>query len=313
MSKSIFLILSLLTSQINTQGIITYDPEKLGRIGDRLMLYTKALWIAHHYKIPFHHKSFSFLNDHATLQQSDDKINLKPSNQVESFPQFPIVTIKDSSLIKEEENKTYNISYYYKESNWADPLDVVTWTGLSDNEQFLEKLRIYIAPIFTFEKITLPPDRISIALHVRKGSGSELPLCSRARPCADRIWPKKFVHDEYFITQIKYISEQLKDRPIYIHLFTDFHNPLQLVEKYKKAVNKPNIIYGCRLEGNDHCTNTLEDLFNMTHFDYLIRSGSNYAQIAHLIGKYKMIIYPKKVTWHGNKMKVEPGIVERVF
>ena len=132
---------------------------------------------------------------------------------------------------------------------------------------------------------------------------------SVTRPYADKLWPMKFVPDTYFISQIKYLSELLENQPLYIHLFTDFHSPKLLVEKYERALNKKNIIFGCREIGNDHCTCTLEDLFNMTYFDYFIRGGSNYAQIAQLIGRYKIVIYPKSASWHGNQMKVVPGII----
>ena len=315
MKKSILLLYCLSIAPIFAQSIVTYNAKELGRIGDRLMLYVKALWIADKFNIPFHHQPFSFLTDHAQNYSIDDFLNLSLSNEIENAEAQPLVEIKNSKSINPLANVAYLISYYYKAEEWEDALHVDTWKGLIDNEIFLEKLRKYIAPTFEFEKINLPADRISVALHVRKGSGSELPLYLKlpnSRSYADKLWPKKFVSDEYFISQIKYVSEQLNNQPIYVHIFTDFHNPKQIAEKYKNAINKPNITYGCREVGNEHCTHTLEDLFNMASFDYLIRGGSNYAQIAHLIGKYKMVVYPRHVRWHGNKMLVTPGVMTRV-
>lgn len=314
------LLLSLVFMIMKTvpASVITYNPEALGRIGDRLMLYTKALWLADLKNIPLYHKSFSFLDAHSQNLQSDQYINLKDSNQITTLPELPQITVTSSNSFNTTNDHIYNISYYYKHHNWEDALEVCTWKDLIDNQNFLEKLRTFIAPLHPIKELNIPTDRVCVAVHTRKGSGTELPLLikttedhPKTRAFADQLWPKKFIPDSFFIEQIKSLSEKLGHPPLYIYIFTDYHSPGDIAEKYKYALKDLNIQFGYRDIGNDHCTHTLEDLFNMTQFEYLIRGGSNYAQIAHLIGQFRIVIYPKEAYWQGKKMIVKPGIFYR--
>ncbi len=315
MNKKITLLFLLFSSQCicQIQSIVTYNAQELGRIGDRLMIYTKALWIGDHYHMPFAYAPFDISTEHATNFQAELKLNIKDSHQVDIPANLPRVIVQIPKHLNPDVPKIYQIHYKYKEDSWADSLEVATWKGLIDNEPFLEKLRSYVSLKFEYKKLDLPNDRITIALHTRKGSGTELPLyIKQSRQIyADKTWPTKFIPDSFFIKQLKYISERYNNKPIYVHIFTDFHSPQQIVNKYRNAVNKPNITYGCRVVGNDHCTHTLEDLFDMTRFDCLLRGGSNYAQIAHLLGTHKLVIYPKTAIWQGNQMIVTPGIIAK--
>ena len=156
-----------------------------------------------------------------------------------------------------------------------------------------------------------------MAVHVRKGTGYDQPLLSYQcfdnstgrvvnNPCVceahkdyfvDKAYPVKFPPDQFYINHIKWLSEYYDNKSLYVHIFTDDPFPKVLRDQYEAAVNRQNIVWGCRENNNAHDQNVLQDLFDMAQFDCLIRSGSNFPQIAQLIGNHKMVIYPRDFEW----------------
>ncbi len=288
-------------------AVIGYDPRDAGRTGDKLIQVAKALWVSHLFNQPFVSSPFKY-SDKLMLHLVDDEF---AKSAVASLAKVKVMNEKTLDLRR---NVLYQVGYKFKATFWEKVLEVTTWKGLFDNEEFLKKLRTYVAPSFFIKPIAIPKDHISVAVHVRKGGGIDHPLYSDKirRTFADHLWPVKFPPESYYIKQIQQISVLLQDQPLYVHIFTDDRNPRQIVERFKKAVTKNNITYGCRENANFHDSNVLEDLFNMTRFDCLIRGGSNYGQVVHLLGDYKIAIYAKDARWHGNQMHVDVGIVNKL-
>lgn len=287
-------------------GYIGYDPTKSGRFGDKLMQYTKALWVADQYKMPFIYTPFKYsdqLKMHGQLgngnQQHEKLIKIHEK--------------RDTNGSDSDKNKIYLISYYFKADNWQKPFFVHTWSQLIDNEPFLEKLREHIAPVSKLSKIDIPEDRISIAVHIRKGSQGDLPLYSdrsTRAAYADKLWPYKFPPESYYIEQIKRLSEMLNNAPIYAYIFTDDSDPLKLMNRIKISVKKNNILFNIRAKG-DSVPHVLNDFFGMIQFDVLIRGGSNFSQMVQLVGQFKIIIFPKHAEWDGDTMKLDVGIIDK--
>ncbi len=296
--------LVFLWSAATVPAMIGYDPKDAGRTGDKLLQYSKALWVAHTYGLPFIYTPFMY----------SDQLKLHYCKEHAQIPDIPLEKIREESKIQSSRDVCYLINYYFKADAWDEILAISTWKGLINNEPFLTKLRSLIAPINEMQKISLPRDKKTVAVHVRKGGGLDHPLFSEGshyRTYADRLWPIKFPPDEYYIAQLKRLSELVNDQPLYVYIFTDDKNPRRLVNKYQQALQKSNITFGCRDSGNAHNKNVLEDIFNMTQFDYLIRGGSNYCQVAHLIGLFEIVIYPKQAYWVHNKMHLDVGIMDR--
>lgn len=120
----------------------------------------------------------------------------------------------------------------------------------------------------------------------------------------DKKWPLKFPPAQYYIDQVKLLSEILENRPLYLYIFTDDKNPKALCKKIKTAVNKSNITFACRSDNNKHLihSTSFDDLFSLAQFDCIIRSASNFARISQIIGKHKIIIFPTHATWVNNKL-----------
>jgi len=121
---------------------------------------------------------------------------------------------------------------------------------------------------------------------------------------ADRRFPLKFPPNEFYIEQIQRMSELLDDQPMYVHIFTDSTDPQAIADLFKKHVNKPNIEFGCRSQGNQQDANVLDDFFALTHFDYMIRGESNFSIMAERIGYFKIIIKPADFVWRRKALKI---------
>jgi hypothetical protein len=109
---------------------------------------------------------------------------------------------------------------------------------------------------------------------------------------SDYIWPIKFPADQYYIDQIKRLSEMLPGQDLLVYLFTDDKNPEDIVKRYKQALKKENIVFSYRKFGNNHDQNVLEDLFLLAQCDCIISASSSFASAAQLLGNHSVIMFP---------------------
>lgn len=295
-----------------------------GRLGDKLIMYVKAKWVAHAYNLPFYYKQFPY-SDQFVFHDRDPHLTSHLANQLRPHH---LLRGPQSNLKNDMQNKNalYIVHYYFLLSSWGshqqeyDSQEIMAWPEVINDQVFLAEIKKSIKPRHTLSLFTPPTDRISVAVHVRKGDGHDWPLLSPQQydpdnldpeettpegTFSDIVWPLKFPPDQFYIDQIKRISQLYDDKPLYVHLFTDHINPTQLIATYKKAVNKDNITYGCRENENRYTINVLEDLFSMAQFDCLIRGGSNFPQISQLIGNYQIVLYPQSRKWIGNTMIID--------
>ncbi len=142
--------------------------------------------------------------------------------------------------------------------------------------------------------LELPTDCITIAVHIRKGTGWDIPQFAPSFEKLTEMGPLKWPPDSYYIEQIQNIIKLFPDQKLYIHIFTDHDNTQEIVEHYKAAINDTtgHVSWGCRAQGNKHDLNVLEDFFALTTFDCLIRNDSNFSLIASKLANYKMLIAP---------------------
>lgn len=336
--KRILLTLAIISSTSNPilcTNAITYmdNSEWGGRFGDKLIMYIKAKWVAHQYNVPFYYKPFSY-SDQLMMHELETWHTPNLPRQFSQHTTLQYVSENFGTNLQQNNETLYTIHYYFMPPSWGnyqkkyDSQEVSMWIGAINNETFRNELRRVIKPRNALNVIQLPEDKISVAVHVRKGGGFDWPLLSPQQYNAnnldtqntppyetqeiysDRAWPLKFVPDQFYIDQIKKISEMLDNTPIHVQIFTDDQNPQALLETYKAAVNKPNVSYGCRKEVNHHTKNVLQDLFSMAQCDCLIRAGSNFPQIAQLIGNHRIVLFPKSMKWLGKTMIVdEVGII----
>lgn len=301
----LILLVSSSDSIITKQSAITF---LLGdRFGDNLASYCHARWIAYVHKIPLLYKSFPY----------SDKLKLSKIHEEYSDQKFakrvhlPYKGKKINALeldIEKDANILYILPYFpethYDAVEYGLQYFDVDW----EDQQFLTLLRQEICPIAPLPTLKLPKDRITVALHVRKGSGPDRSFFKpyeRGSMYFVENYPLRFPPDTYYIEQIKKISEMFKKKNLYIHLFTDDKNPSLLVEKYKNKLNLPNIEFGITESTNkDSQSAVLEDFFNMTSFDCIIRPESHFSQMASKISRAKVVIRPVDFVWNNCELSI---------
>jgi hypothetical protein len=183
------------------------------------------------------------------------------------------------------------------------------------DEKFLTELRKMVQPAVEIQEVSCPKDKITVAVHVRKGGGYDRPLFTEkvqtdpwlipTTNYHDVIFPKRFPPDQFYIDQIKTISKMFQNKPLYVHIFTDSKTPGEIVQKYKKEVGLSNITFACRETENFYDKNVLEDLLSMAKFDCLIRPESYFSRMAEKIGAHKVVIYPKSFVWKNRDLTID--------
>jgi hypothetical protein len=318
---------------------ITGSPY--ARLGDQMVRYCKAKWLAYKYNIEFfltsfpHSDQFAFSKIEKNIQDLDKKkfkkeVFIKRENDLMSY------------LKKNKEDTLFSVGLHtgINDEDKSDCLSLAPLYSLSrKNKVFETEIKMLLQPFVQIPQINMPDGMITVAVHVRKGGGFDVPLSSeqyfdgnelfevykiidldsngqrlktaekpgkvickgwRKRP-SDRIWPMRFPPEQYYVDQIKRLSALLCDAPLYVYIFTDDSKPQEILERLKRTVNKQNIIFATRCGENVYGDHAIEDMFAMAQFDCLIRSLSDYAFIPQLIGSHKIIFFPLHKRWISEK------------
>ena len=280
-----------------------------GRFGDKIISYTTAKWISYKFNIPLLLKPFKY-SSMLRLGREEKKYAKETVKQFEKV--MPIECGQDI-IAHAKDNVIFESRGGHFYINGSSCIGQIVAYMLQD-QHFMTELKHMLHPVVPLPQITLPSDKVTVAVHIRKGGGFDQSLSSiqyfssnmiSRKFYADRRWPQKFPPEQYYVDQVKRISTLFDDAPLFIYIFTDDRNPLGLVDRIKKAVNKSNITFSCRGRGNAHNAHVVEDFYNMARFDCLIRSGSNFPVAAQLLGNHKVVIYPKHLKWVGRKLIID--------
>ena len=230
---------------------ITYEFSG-GRMGDNLISYLHAKWIAYKYRLnllyrPFDYSDRFMLHKYEPLLQLieqpaqlsiDNKIYLarrrtpfiKQNNQndeIEVFKEnYRILSLTDRDLFKipyfSDHPHEYPGGYFFSKSSF-----VIDW----QDPDFQKILHTYLAPIEPLKHIIHPPeDTVSVALHVRNGGRFEHPT-----PEFDQL---KFPPISFFIEQLVYVCKKYPDKKIYAFIITDSLNPTEIADTIAQAVKE---------------------------------------------------------------------------
>lgn len=272
-----------------------------GRLGDQLLEYVKAKWISYQNDIPLLLPPMNIFKG----------LNLYEIDQVKYLPSYDnILSINQTDVfLNKKSPHHYQISYF-------PILNYEEIKKLKNNTAFISELKKLISPSISLSLFEPKKDKISIAVHVRKehnhGSAKTLksvqifdlehistcPFTNTQKTHMDLDFPNKFPPEQFYIDQIKYLSECFEHQPLYIFIFTDDENPKSLTERIQKHVNLENIEYDYRKSDSTGSIAVLEDFFSMMHFDCLIRPlASNFSLIAELLGNHKLVIAQDTFHW----------------
>ena len=257
----------------NNLSTITWEPNG-GRFGDNLLSYSRTKWLSYKFNIPLLYLPFKY-SDCLMLHEQETMYTDECTQLFSTIAHLPT----GSKLQLSPHSNTLYINHWQTET-------IIDW---NDNF-FVEELKKNIAPRYAIEKIAIPDNCISIAVHVRNGGSFSADTEQERERC-----PLRFAPDEFFIAQIARIADMFPEQNLYVHIFTDHQNPASLKKKFRKALNNPRITFGCRINDNSHNSNVLEDFFSMMDFNCLIRPGSHFSRFVQRLGNNKVVIYPESV------------------
>jgi hypothetical protein len=291
--KLLCIIYFLITSSLcvaHNKSAITYTFSG-GRFGDNLIAYMHAKWLSYKFNMPLLYKPFKY-SQLLALHHKEQILSKEKEKAFEAK-----VTISLESDIHQDncvpilytcpyfpeniyELKTESHSTYIK-VNWED-------------KGFKEELKKCLSPLSPVKKCLLPKDRISVALHMRIGTGWD---------CAERFFnaPTKFPPESYYIEQLQQLYDYFNRKPFYVFIFTDHTYPKDIVTEFKKKFSDSDIMFDSRDRSSGEM-NIIEDFFSLTQFDCLIRPDSNFSIAASKIADYKIIISPVSCIATRNKV-----------
>ncbi len=286
------------------------------RLGDTLTLYATYKWSCFHLNIPLFYDPFEYSNQLMISEEdySTAVFDLPEKDRFSNYPfyelRFQKQVIKPQCYINGKLEKGYLSGPMINE--------------MKKDHGFMELIRRVIAPKEKLRFVHQPGGRISVAVHMRRGSGFDGALASKQIidpkfipdstvvkqiPITlgfDYTHPLKAPPEQYFIDQIRDLAALLGYPPMYVYIFTDDPNPVALMNRVQQVVDLPNIVFDCRRGENLHDENVLIDLFSMSQFDCLIHPGqSAFSLIAHLIGDHRVVIYPTTYSWVEDYLKME--------
>lgn len=276
------------------QGVALTNQVTMHRLGDQLLTYLSAKWLARVQGLPFLRTPFPFADAFALHSMDPEvgklyqfkvykRINASTKNLFEApstlwmFPFFPY---------SQQEGKVFPARSELLRVEWEDP-------------EFKKFIQACLKPLTPIKTIVPPEDRLSVALHVRRGGAF------KADKNQDKGLPLKFAADAFMIRALKNLISLYPKTPLYIYLFTDDLSPEKIIEKYSRALSATDIQwdYGQNRSLTDD-ERVLSDFLSFQHFDCLIRPCSHFSIIGGKLGRYELEIGPTHYYLNENKEPV---------
>lgn len=290
------------------------------RLGDHLINYIRAKWIAFQNNIPLYVNEEKYFHNFNIFEKDQyfNKLPIKQSVYIDSLVSLiPIKTLeKDINLIIDHVHYCPKGGYEWKDLQ-----------ELKNNSKFLKVIKQVLTPKIPLDIIYPPKDIKSVAIHVRKGGGYDNKLLSQqyyiqnsnnkkmvqniAHPgChpigapADMRFPTRFIPEIFYAKALKYLSNSLRNPALYVFIFTDDHNPQELCSRLSTHIGLDNIILDCRNAPQALDQNVVySDLFSFKNFNYLIRpSGSHFSLMADFLSNHEQVLSSGEYHWEVNEL-----------
>jgi hypothetical protein len=295
-----------------------------GRLGDQLMAYAGAKWLSHKYQIPLLYRSFP-LSDKFNFHFNE---KLPVDKYIHHYTEH-VKIIRTTQLCKSSPTPVLYLAPFNIRNVGLDDLDGMGKCAALDIEYQKIMTFMFTSKVLINKLNKLPDNIITVALHVRKGNYKDRPTCSRQlfdtqsyfllpirkiSPAAvnvdtfmsDERYPHKFPPDQFYIDQLRLLSDLLDDRPLYVYIFTDYNSPQDIANSYTQELQKSNISFAF----HSIDMGVIDDFYNMAHFDCLVRPSSNFSRASQLLGNHKVVMYVQKAEWHLDAdVVVEVGII----
>lgn len=274
-------------TQATAQSFITYELT-WGRFGDHLVSYMHAKWLSYKYGLTLLYRPFIY-SDRLVLD-SEEKRFFSNERFARVF-RIPGEDVFQQELVP---GALYMMPYFpespYERNAFGGMSFDVDW----HDEGFIKELKKMIYPKIPTKKMVLPKDKMTVALHIRRGGSYDV------FDEGNKSYPVKFPKNYFYVDALKEVYTILGAQPLYVYIFTDDQQPEKLAEYFSEIFKDTAITFDYRHTKNDHNVNVLDDFFALMQFDCLIRPDSNFSLCVSKIKKYLIEIAPDDCTVAGN-------------
>ena len=164
-----FLLMTLCFVDYARGAVIGYAPSE-GMFGDQLVNYAHARYAAYKYNLPLNYIPFDYCDKlqvhtmHRFIEEEDFEriIYCKelPNNNLDSIIEFDKNFLYIIPYFPESPDELARMPFWRFDIDWED-------------QTFLDIFRREISPIVPINKLNLPKDRITVAVHMRRGGGRD--------------------------------------------------------------------------------------------------------------------------------------------
>lgn len=223
---------SLINSSFNAKKgrcAITYKLESWRRLGDNIITYIKAKIFACCYDIPLLCKAFPY-SDQFAFSTKEVFLTDKDEKNYEKI--VPIDRISDFEEALKTGQSILFECHFLTESPWL-------YKYSRENPNFEKEIKMMLSPIIPLEQLAKPESVVTVAVHVRKGGGFDMPLASLQEyditqehiegiylkkksmgDCCTDLWPLKWPIGPIFIEEVKKLQHKKTS-------FSDFVWPIK--------------------------------------------------------------------------------------
>jgi hypothetical protein len=314
------LLLVLANIKATPSSIIIAGRGSGGRLGDDILLFSKASYLSFKTGVPLVYRDFPYFNRLALSQYEQ-----RYTSAFDSFSPVKIL-VQDKKAFVDYQSAMFEIDYGCKMRKNNDghgsyvgcgefPFDWIKKKMMKYpkfGEQLRRDLQVLAKGRWQSPR-NFEGDCATVAVATRMGSGYDGPTLGSeqffdkgflalnknlrrkaVKRFSDIGNPFKFVPQQFYINQVKRLSELLQHRALHIYFFIDKDKDFteKILAKWRSAlVDYKNITIECRVE-KDWKERVLDDLDLMSRCDYLIRGCSHFAGAAQLMGEHSIIIGP---------------------
>lgn len=303
------------TILLNCKNGISYQLTK-GRLGDQMITYAQTLWFSHIHDLDFFYNPFNRASNFVLHTAH----NLVYSKGIEKEFDKIIPITKNISFNFNNNEKTLYINSLNSKNGPFENLDSIQKIAL-EYPWFKKLLQELFTPIFYIQKLNIPKEFISVAVHIRMGSGTDKECISKPffntleyynlpekiidksdlkKLFSDEQYPNKFPPYQFYIDQINLLIRLFPNKKFLIYIFTDHKNPIYVANLLSCHIDSKNqCLFKTSLSKREKPLSSVEqDFYWMSQCDFLIRAGSNLSRAAQLFGNHALVIYIKNARWH---------------
>ena len=294
---------------------VTYQLSP-GRFGDCVIMYCKAKYYAVKYDMPLLYKPFT-LSDELALHAREPLWSQERENE---FKQKKRVTCaRDIDSHQSETLFIVDLFTTFADAapqivhkkwepidHWINLFADDVYAMMQQDSVYKKAIKEMLQPIRLINAPDLPKGYITVAVHVRTGSGYDGTLWSKplyttmkrttqkAVPVdcwiADCACPLRFPPLQFYIQQIHALAHLFHEYPLYVQIFTDDIHPQDIFNTMQQQC-PDNVTLALGTVGAWNAR-TLDDMYVMGKFDCLIRPCSFFSGVSQVVGNHKIVIRP---------------------